>query len=105
MVTAPILMKETLGIQLPKAANSEKKDTPSFGIAITAQGQILLNGKITDETGLTNTVKEALQKDKNLQILIGADGSSRHSDLVRVIDLVKGIGVNRFALQVQRQNQ
>lgn len=103
MVTAPILMKDIMGIQLPKAAHGETKSSQAFGVAITAQGQLLLNGQITDETALSVSVKSALEKDRGLQVLISADSNSRHADLVRVIDLVKGIGVQRFALQVQRQ--
>ena len=44
MVTAPLLMQESIGIHLPKAASSDRKLTSKMGVAVTRQGQILLNG-------------------------------------------------------------
>lgn len=104
MVTAPVLMKDILGIQLPKAAHGEQKAAQSFGVAVTEQGQILLNGQVTDESSLAIAVRDAAAKDPAFQVLISADKNSRHGDLVHVIDLIKGIGVSRFALQIQKQD-
>ena len=44
MVTAPLLMQDSIGIHLPKASSSDKKLTSKMGVAVTRQGQILLNG-------------------------------------------------------------
>jgi biopolymer transport protein ExbD len=105
IVTAPALVKDTLGLKLPKAASADGSAMDTLGIAVTRQGQILLNGTIATEEALTAAVRAAVEKNPQAQAIIAADGESRHSDLVRAIDLVKGAGMNRFALQVEKPSE
>lgn len=102
MITAPTLMKDVIGIKLPKASSSDAKAPASLGIAVSRQGQILLNGAPLDETVLNQKVAEALAKNPDLQAIVSADADARHADVVRAIDLIKKAGLNRFALQIDR---
>lgn len=102
MVTAPTLMKDTLGIQLPKASSSEGAKPESFAIAINEQGQILLNGTLSSPEQLQLEAQAALARNPQIQALIAADENSKHSALVVVIDSLKKAGLERFAVQVQR---
>jgi len=103
IVTAPALVKDTIGIKLPKASKTDGSVTETLGVAITAQGQILLNGKMTDPASFQLAVVEALKKNPNVQAIISADRDTKHSDLVHAIDLLKSAGLNRFALQVLKE--
>jgi biopolymer transport protein ExbD len=103
MVTAPLLMQDSIGIHLPKASSADRKITDKMGVAITRQGQILLNGVLASPESITARVKEALEKDPETQALISADGDARHADVVRAIDLIKSAGMNRFAIQIEKQ--
>lgn len=102
MVTAPAIMKDTLGIQLPKAKSSDTKALITLGIAVTRQGQILLAGQMVADDVLTQEIKKTLATQPDAQAIISADGDAKHSDVVRAIDLVKLAGINRFALQIDR---
>jgi biopolymer transport protein TolR len=103
MVTAPLLMQDSIGIHLPKASSADKKITGKMGVAVTRQGQILLNGVLASPEAISARVKEALAKDPETQALISADGDARHADVVRAIDLIKTAGMNRFAIQIEKQ--
>jgi len=103
MVTAPLLMQDSIGIHLPKATSSDRKLTSKMGVAITRQGQILLNGVLASPETVTARVRESLQKDPETQALISADGDARHADVVRAIDLIKSAGMSRFAIQIEKQ--
>jgi biopolymer transport protein ExbD len=102
MVTAPALMKEAIGLKLPQAASADAAPANPMGVAVTKQGQVLLNGQLTDQAGLTAFVKQALTARPDTQALISADIDARHGDVVRVIDWVKSAGITRFAIQIQR---
>jgi biopolymer transport protein ExbD len=102
MVTAPALMKESIGLKLPQASSADTAPANPLGIAITKQGQILVNGQLTDQAGLTASVKQALTGNPDAQALISADIDARHGDVVKVIDWVKTAGITRFAIQIQR---
>jgi biopolymer transport protein TolR len=101
IVTAPALLKDTLNIRLPKAASSDRRAGRSLGVAITRQGQILLDGQLATKETLIERVKDAVRADPGTQAVIAADVDSRHGDLVEVIDLIKAAGLSHFAIQIQ----
>ena len=102
MVTAPVLMKDTIGIHLPKAASAEQKVAPSLGVAVTKEGQILLNGELVTPETLSVQVKQALSADPEARAIISADADARHGDVVKAIDLVKSAGMEHFAIQIEK---
>lgn len=102
IVTAPALVKDTLGIKLPKSSQADGSAIETLGVAVTRQGQILLNGTLATEEAVTSAVKAALAKNSDSQAIISADGDARHADVVHAINLLKSAGMNRFALQIER---
>jgi biopolymer transport protein ExbD len=103
MVTAPLLMQDSFGIHLPKASSSDKKLSSKLGVAVTRQGQILLNGQMASPEAVTAHVKQALASDPETQALISADADARHADVVKAIDIIKTAGMTHFAIQIDRQ--
>jgi biopolymer transport protein ExbD len=102
MVTAPVLMKDSFGIHLPKAASADQKTAQSLGVVVTAQGQILINGELATPDAVLSQVKAALAANPDTQALIAADGEAKHSDVVRAIDLIKTAGIEHFAIQIEK---
>lgn len=103
MITAPALVKEVMDIRLPKTATGDGQVMQTLGVAINKDGNILLNGNITDENGLTNAVKESLAQSKDSQAIISADIDVAYGRVVKVIDLLKTAGLEKFAVQVERE--
>ena len=101
MITAPALLKDTIGIHLPKATPSDTRPLNTLGIAVTRQGQILLNGQTASPESLKAEVAHSLGADPETQALISADSEARHGDVVRAIDLIQSAGLHRFALQIE----
>lgn len=105
MVTAPMLVKDILEIKLPKTLSGDGKMLQTLGVAVNKDGNILLNGQITDEEGLRVAAKEALSKDADSQAIISADIEAAYGKVVRVIDLLKTSGVERFAVQIEKEEK
>lgn len=103
MLTTPLLVKDALQVKLPKATQSDQKSTGTFGIAVTRQGQFLLNGNLIAPEALRESTLEAIKKDPETQAIISADTDAKHGDVVRAIDLIKSAGLTRFAIQIERQ--
>lgn len=104
MVTAPMLVKEVMGLQLPKTATSDGQVTQTLGIAINKEGTILLGGQPIDDEGLRVATKEALSKNPDVQGIIAADTQVVYGRVVKVIDLLKSVGLNKFAVQIEKQD-
>ena len=103
MVTAPVMIKESLKVNLPKTLTSDvTSKADSIGVAITKEGQVLLNGKLFTEDSLKLEFQRISKNNPNTNFLLSADADSRHGDVVRVIDLLKKNNLNRFALQVEK---
>ena len=105
MVTAPALMKETLGIQLPKSTSSDSKAVPtSVNIAVLKNGQIRVNATTFANLGAIEAELKKLQgENPSIQAVISADTDTKHGDVVTAMDLVKKSGITHIGIQVQKR--
>ncbi len=104
MVTAPMLAKDILEIRLPKTATGDGTAMQTLGIAVNKQGNILLNGQITDEENLKTAAKSAQRQSSDAQAIISADEEVVYGKVVRVIDLLKLLSPP-FAVQIEKKSE
>jgi biopolymer transport protein ExbD len=103
MVTAPVMIQESLKVNLPKSLSSDiSSKVTNVGIGITKEGQIIFSGNVIEFSTLSTKLQEIKKISPETNFLITADVDSRHGDLIRVIDLLKRNGLGRFALQVEK---
>ena len=103
MVATPVMIKDALKVNLPKTLTSDSiNKAVSIGIAITKEGQVLLNGVLLSDETLRARFAELYKTAPDTRFLISADADTRHGDVVKVIDLLKKNNLNSFALQVER---
>jgi biopolymer transport protein TolR len=103
MVTAPIIAKDLIQLRLPKTESSDGKGMTTFGIAVNKEGQILLNGVPVSENALSEEVRKAIANNRETQAVIAADIDTPYGRVARAIDLVKSAGMEKFAIQVERE--
>jgi biopolymer transport protein TolR len=103
MITVPsIVNNPSIKVELPKAATGD--DTLKSTLALTLQREstggytLYANGEKTDETQVRVLIPDMLKKNKDLQAIIAADKGISYGDVVHVVDLVKSLGVHKFAL-------
>ncbi len=102
MVTAPMIMKPAINVNLPKAASGESTQPTKLSIALTKDGRILLNGNAADEAALKVKAEEEAAKSPDVQAIISADKDVPHGTVVRVLDIVKLAGVKKFAISIEK---
>lgn len=105
MVTATFILSPSIKVALPKAYTGENTPVSSIAIVMNKDGKLFLNGKPTTEEDLKSVIPGALQKDPKLQAIIGADKDVRHGEVIHLIDLVRTLGVTRFAINVEGAQQ
>src|SRR5207245_1004489 len=59
MVTASYIVKETIEIELPRAAHGGETVQKTFALLVTKDGKTFLNGAPVDEAGLVSAVQAA----------------------------------------------
>jgi biopolymer transport protein ExbD len=105
IVTAPMLMKEVLEVKLPKVSKSDGSIVNTLGISVNQMGTILLNGQPVDEESFKASARQMLLTDPNAQAVIAADQEVAYKAVVKVIDLLKSVGFERYALQIESEAQ
>jgi biopolymer transport protein ExbD len=104
MVTAPMIMKPSIGVNLPKAASGEQTAPTQLTVTLTADGKTLLNGSPADDSLITAKAKEQIEKNPDAQAIISADKAVPHGSVVHIIDVVKSAGVKKFAISIEKQS-
>src|SRR5258706_11740976 len=103
MGTASYIVKETIEIELPRAAHGGETVQKTFALLVTKEGKTFLNGAPVDEPGLIAAVQEAKSRGEDVQAIVGADKNATHGMVTHVLDVLKGAGVLKFAIQIEKQ--
>lgn len=103
MVTAPMIMKPSIKVNLPQAASGEQTVQTQLNVTIAANGSLSLNGKPADNNAVSAGAAEALQKNPDIQAVIAADRDVPHGTVVQVLDLIKSVGIKKFAISIDKK--
>jgi biopolymer transport protein ExbD len=102
MVTATYIVREAIEVDLPRAAHAGEATGTTLAVVLTRDGAIYLDGVKRSEADLALRTREAVARDKDTRAIISADRAALHGAVVRVIDVVKGAGVSRFAINIEK---
>ncbi len=100
MVTASVITKDSIIIDLPEAATSTETETTTLGLTLDADGELYLNGEPIAEERLRAFIRAEVGSEQKVQAVIAADRSVTHGAVIQLIDLVKQEGVHSFAINV-----
>jgi len=103
MVTATYIVKQTIEVELPRAAHGGETVSKTFALVVTKEGKAYLNGAETDDAGLVAAVRQARDKGEEVQAIVGADKSATHGSVTHLLDVLKGAGVRKFAIQIEAE--
>ena len=100
MLTAHLIAKQAIEIELPRAAQSTALPPTTLAIALKADGAIFLNDKRTTAAALRDAIKAAVVRDPKTQAIVAGDKRVSHGRVVWVLDTVKSLGITQFAIQI-----
>lgn len=103
MVTAPMLVREQMAVNLPKAQTGEKSSSQAITITINKDGAVSIMDKPVAVDQIEGTIKTMVASNPNAQAIISADQDSKHGDVVRVMDIIKKAGLTKFAIQIEHK--
>ena len=102
MVTSQAIARQSLQVDLPRAASGGSTPETTLNIVLTQEQALLLNGEPVDRDSLARITRDQAATNPKLQAVIAADQANPYGDVVAVIDLVKTNGVTSFALNIER---
>ncbi|HYQ81780.1 MAG TPA: biopolymer transporter ExbD, partial [Anaeromyxobacteraceae bacterium] len=102
MVTASYLVRAAIEVDLPKAASASEAAGTTLAVVITRDGEVFLDGVRRSDAELGERARAAAARG-DARAVVSADRATLHGSVVHVIDILKGAGVTRFAIHVERE--
>lgn len=102
MVTATYIVKETIEVDLPRAASGGETVGTTLNLVLDKEGKLWLDGAESDFARARGAVQAAVAKDKDARAIISADRTISHGQVVELIDLVKTEGMTKFAINIEK---
>ena len=100
MLTANLIAKQAIEVELPRASQSTTLNPTTLAVTIARDGAFYLNGKPTTPEAFRAAVQAAVAADPKTQVIIAGDKAVSHGRVVWVLDVVKSLGVTSFAIQI-----
>ena len=100
MLTAHLIAKQAIEVELPRASQSNTLNPTTLAVTLTREGNLFLNGKPSTPTAFREEVRAAMARDPKTQVIVAGDKAVSHGRVVWVLDVVKSLGVASFAIQI-----
>ena len=100
MLTAHLIAKQAIEVELPRASQSTTLTPTTISVTLTRDGSLYLNGLPVTPDALRLAVKDAVAKDPKTQAIIIGDKAVSHGRVVWVLDTIKSLGITSFAIQI-----
>ena len=100
MLTAHLIARQAIEVQLPKAAKGAPLVPTTLAVTLTREGRLYMHGSEVTPDALRAAVRAAVGKDPKAQVIIAGDKDVSHGRVVWVLDVVKALGVSSFAIQI-----
>jgi biopolymer transport protein ExbD len=83
---------EGLPVNLPKASTSQVQDSPAkITVTIDAQGKFMVDKKLVNLDQIESTVRQVMGSNQSALIVLNADKSVYHGNVVEVMDRLRRI--------------
>lgn len=100
MVTAKIIVSQSMPLDLPKAASGQQVQMV-FSLQLRANGETSVDSKkVPNDEAILALAREARAKNEDLRAVIQADQAVTHGRVIHVLDLLKQAGVGKIAFGV-----
>jgi biopolymer transport protein ExbD len=103
MVTAPLVLKPSIDINLPKAASGEETPNTPFNISINREGVLSLNGQPATVEAITAFAAKIIKEKPDTAAILAADKSVTLEKLTEIIDVIKTAGVKKVAFSIDKK--
>jgi len=103
MVTARFISEPSIGVALPKTARGSRSEISENNVFLTINDrhQIYLNNNSVHMNELGAKIRALLKEKPNVNLVLRADKSISHGEVIAVLDRVRSEGVTQFGIAVE----
>lgn len=101
MVTAKYMVSQSIPVDLPKAATAAAGVPAIVSCSIDAKEQMYVDKVPMSPEEVKGALRAKLSSDAELRAIINADRAVPHGRVVELIDIIRGAGIEKFAIQTE----
>jgi len=98
LLTSSFIVQPGIKIKLPKAATGQQDDSDKIFLTVTRKERIFLNQRQVSQSELQTQLRKLLKDDPNKLVVIRADKDLSLESTIRIIDIAKLSGAERFMI-------
>jgi biopolymer transport protein ExbD len=102
MVTTPVIVGNTVKVNLPKAKTSKIEEQKYLTVTIDEQEDVYMEGKKVSVDELSRIAAMKVKQQPGIMIKVKGDRDIRYKALVKVLDAVRSAGISRYMLAAEK---
>ncbi|MBW4631571.1 MAG: biopolymer transporter ExbD [Iphinoe sp. HA4291-MV1] len=102
MSTLFLTRSQGLPVNLPKAATAQTERPAQVTVTINKSGQIFLDKQMISLEQLENGVRQKMQPQQQMMVVLNADEGVHHGQVVAAMDRVRRVEGAKLAIATQR---
>jgi biopolymer transport protein ExbD len=102
MSTLFLTRSEGLSVNLPQATSAKVQPRTPITVTIDAKGELALNRKTVQLGTLDNQLRQMIQPNSETLVVVNADKSVNHGQVVSVMDILRQVPGAKLAIATQR---
>ncbi|WP_371381661.1 ExbD/TolR family protein [Sporomusa aerivorans] len=95
--------QRAMSVQLPQAARVEVPSQVPVVITVDAAGRIAMDSKAMPLEAAAAQLKEKVTANPQLAVVLQADQSTTHGQVVAVMDMLKSTGVKKLGIAAEKK--
>lgn len=103
LLTSQFVIQTGVKVKLPGAKNNEQLAPAKMIVTVTEQGRIFLGSEEIGIDKLAGKLELTKQTTRENNLIIRADKSVKIDLIIRIIDAAKGIGIDRFTIETEKE--
>ena len=99
MVTTVFTRPHQLQIALPEAVNYDRLKEKKLNVAISAEGQVEINGRLVDMADLAGWLEKEKSRTTSTSLIIKADANSTHGYVIDAMEIANKVGMTKISVE------
>jgi biopolymer transport protein ExbD len=103
MATAPMIARQAIKVDVPRASHHERTATDALSISLDGQRALRLSGKLITPEQLRRALADAVARSPEQPVTVSADRALPYGEVTALLDDIRGAGVRKVGLEVVRK--
>jgi len=103
-LTSQFVIQTGVKVQLPSAKNNEQTAPTRIIVSITADSKVFVGKEEVSVDALPIKLEEIRKSINDENLIIRADKTANIDMVIKVIDAAKGVGINKFTIETEKES-